>query len=253
MNIYIVVDIEGISGIFDREQTTSAGIFYEDGRDLMTAEVNACADACKAAGAEYVYVRDAHGNGSSIRYEALSDSVDHLIQGAAGGGVRFAGIEDCDAVILLGYHAMSGVEGAVLSHTMSRDRHYFINGVEFGETAIDAAIAAEYGKPVIMVSGDDKACAEAKHFLPWVTTCEVKRGLGRTKAMLLGKGRARRLVAEKTREAIARISECDLFRVTLPMTVRLLAKDSEYPDRTWESRTMEEALGESWKYYRTPQ
>ncbi len=253
MNIYIMVDIEGISGIYSSEQTRKNGLFYEQGRDLITAEVNACAEACKAAGADKVYVRDAHGDGSFIRYEALSTVVDYLVQGSAGGGVRFAGIEDCDAVILLGYHAMSGTERGILSHTMSLDRHYLFNGVELGETAIDAAIAAEYGKPVIMVSGDDWACAEAKRFLPWVTTCEVKRGLTRTKAMLLEASRAHRLIAEKTREAIARISKCDLFRITSPMTVRLLAKDSEYTDRTWESRTVEEALGESWKYWRKPQ
>ncbi len=93
----------------------------------------------------------------------------------------------------------------------------------------------------------------AKHFLPWVTTCEVKKGLSRNKAMLSEASRAHRLIAEKTREAIAGISECHLFQVATPMTVRLLAKDSQYPDRTFESRTVEEALSESWKYYRKPE
>ena len=51
MNIYIMVDMEGISGIHTREQTKKDGLFYEDGRNYLTADVNACAEACKEAGA----------------------------------------------------------------------------------------------------------------------------------------------------------------------------------------------------------
>ena len=45
MNIYIMVDMEGISGIHTREQTKKDGLFYEDGRNYLTADVNACAEA----------------------------------------------------------------------------------------------------------------------------------------------------------------------------------------------------------------
>ena len=241
MNIYIMVDIEGISGIYTREQTKKDGLYFTEGRDYITAEVNACAEACKEAGAERVYVRDAHNNGSFIRWEELSPAVDQIVKGGAGYRVRFTGLDDCDGVILLGYHAMAGTPEAVIAHTMDLDNHYYVNGVEFGEIAIDAALATEqYGKPIIMVSGDDKACAEARHFLPWVTTCEVKRGLDFDKAVLLAPARARALLREKTIEAVKRLAEAKLFPLTTPVTVEQTIP--ERPRYRGEGKTLTDAL-----------
>ncbi len=223
MNIYIMVDIEGISGIYTREQTKKDGLFYEDGRDYITAEVNACAEACKEAGVERVYVRDAHGDGETIRWEKLSSAVDCIVKGRGKYPTRFDGVDDCDGVILLGYHAMTGTEGAVLSHTMDRDYHYYVNGIEYGEIAIDASFAAEYGKPIIMVTGDDKTCAEAKRFLPWVTTCEVKKGLDFEIARLLAPDKARAQLREKTIEAIKNFKSYKVYEQTKPVTVIITA------------------------------
>lgn len=241
MNIYIMVDIEGISGIYTREQTKKEGVYFAEGRDYITAEVNACAEACKEAGAKHVYVRDAHNNGSFIRWEQLSPAVDYVVKGGAGYNVRFAGGEDCDGMILLGYHAMTGTEDAIISHTMDLENRYFLNGVEIGEIAFDAALSTEQCRlPVIMVSGDDKACAEAKRFLPWVTTCTVKQGLGWEKGLLLSPERAYALVREKTIEAIGRLGEAQLYPITTPVTVEQIIP--EKPLRVGKGATMTEAL-----------
>ena len=220
MNIYIMVDLEGINGIYDREQLLADRLLPDEGRDYITAEVNACADACKEAGAERIYVRDAHSSGEMIRWDKLSPSVDYLIRGGAGHKTRFAGVEDCDAVILLGYHAMTETEGALLSHTMSPKFHYYLNGVEHGEIGIDAAFAGARGKPVIMVSGCDFACAEAKRFLPWVTTCVTKRALGYSQAVLDSPARGLENIKCTTKEAIARAAECELYVVKTPIEFR---------------------------------
>ncbi len=227
MNIYIMVDMEGISGIHTREQTKKDGLFYEEGRDYLTADVNACAEACKAAGVENVYVRDAHNMGYFIRWGELSPAVDYIVKGGAGYLVRYEGVDDCDGVILLGYHAMTGTPGGVITHTMDLDHHYYVNGVEYGEIAIDAALAAEHQKPIIMVSGDDKACAEAKRFLPWVTTCEVKRGLDFDKALLLGPEKAYARIREKTIEAINNLKACKVYEQTKPVTVVCTAPEQK--------------------------
>ena len=219
MNIFIMVDMEGISGIHTREQTKVDGLFYQDGRDYLTRDVNACAEACKEAGVERVYVRDAHNNGTFIRWEGLSSAVDYVVKGGAGYLVRYEGVDDCDGVILLGYHAMTGTEGAVINHTMDLENHYYVNDVEYGEIAIDAALAAEHNKPIIMVSGDDKACAEAKEFLPWVTTCAVKKGLAFDKAMLLAPDKAYAMIRKKTIEAIENLKNCKVYEQSKPVTV----------------------------------
>lgn len=240
MNVYIMVDIEGISGIYTREQTGAQGIFFQEGRDYITAEVNACAEACKEAGVEHVYVRDAHGVGETIRWERLSSAVDCIVKGRGKYPIRFDGVDDCDGVILLGYHAMTGTEGAVLSHTMDRDHRYSINGTEVGEIAIDASFAAEHGKPIIMVSGDDKTCAEAKRFLPWVTTCEVKKGLNFEAARILAPDKAHDIIRKKTIEAIRDFENKQLYQIASPVTVSI--RIPEKPEIRGVGETLTEAL-----------
>ena len=237
MNIYIMVDSEGVSGLYCREQNDPTRLYGREGRDYITAEVNTCAEACREAGVETVYVRDAHDDGSYIHWDKLSPAVDYIVKGNAVYRLRHAGIEDCDAVILLGYHAMTGTEGAILAHTMDGGHHYYVNGVEFGEIAIDAALCQ---KPVILVSGDDHACAEAKRFLPWVTTCAVKRGLDFDKGVLLSPVRARALLREKTIEAIQNAHAAQVFTPSSPVT--LLHTGPSCDDRIGEGETLYEAL-----------
>ena len=239
MNIYIMVDSEGISGLVNRQQNNPTRLYGREGRAYMTAEVNACAEACKEAGVQTVYVRDAHDDGSYIHWDELCPAVDYIIKGNASYCVRHAGIEDCDGVILLGYHAMTDTEGAILAHTMDGGNHYYVNGVEYGEIAIDAALCQ---KPVIMVSGDDKACAEAKRFLPWVTTCEVKCGLDFEKGVLLSPARAHALIREKTIEAIKNAASAKVFSAPSPVNLLHTLRDPKDPPRIGEGQTLFEAL-----------
>ncbi len=223
MNIYIMTDIEGISGIYCKDQLMASSRF-EEGKRLFTREVNICAEACKKYGAEKVYVRDCHGSSNSLVWEKLSTAVDYAICGMTG-DERFVGLDDCDGVILLGYHAMAGTANAVLEHTMSSAsiQNLYINGEKTGEIGIDAAICAERGKPVIMVSGDDKTCAEAKELLPWVATAEVKRATGCNGAVLLPPHTAQRVIEETVKEALENLKKgkTELATVDSPVTMRI--------------------------------
>ena len=58
MNIFIMGDMEGISGITSREQVLPDASRYAEGRRLMVSDINVVVRACKEAGAEKVYVRD---------------------------------------------------------------------------------------------------------------------------------------------------------------------------------------------------
>ena len=224
MNIYIMTDIEGISGIYCRDQLMSGTSRYEEGKRLFTREINICAEACKKYGAEKVYVRDCHGGSNSLLWEKLSPAVDYAVCGMTGDD-RFVGLDDCDAVILLGYHAMAGTANAVLEHTMSSKsiQNIYLNGKKVGEIAIDAAICAELGKPVIMVSGDDKTCDEAKEFLPCVTTAEVKRATSCNGAVLLPPHVAEEVIYNAVKDAIEayRKGEIELACEKTPVTMRV--------------------------------
>lgn len=208
MNIYIMVDAEGISGIYDSEQVmpSSASGRYNEGRELMVRDINACVEACKEAGVEKIYVRDCHSRGSNIIWSKLSSLADYYIMGYTGQD-RFPGLDECDGVILLGYHSMAGTPAGILEHTMSSSsvQNYWINGKKAGEVAIDAGIAGDRGKPVIMVSGDDKVCREAEALIPGVVTAEVKKGITWKGGMLLPPEKAYALIKEKTKEAISKL------------------------------------------------
>ena len=52
-----------------------------------------------------------------------------------------------------------------------------MNGIKCGEMAIDGGAAGDRDVPVIMVSGDDKCCKEARRFFRDVVTVQVKKGL----------------------------------------------------------------------------
>ena len=221
-SLYIMVDLEGICGIYDREQVMPAGERYYEGRMFMTQDINVCVEAAKEAGVEKIYVRDSHGNGRSIIWEKLSPKADYYIAGKNANN-RWPGLDECEGVILLGFHAMAGASNAILEHTMSSAsiQNYWINGMKAGETAVEAAIAGDHGKPVIMISGDDKVCAEAKAILPWIVTAEVKKGLGTYYAMLLPQERAHALLREKTIEAVKNFPNTKPYILTKPITLRI--------------------------------
>ena len=145
-----------------------------------------------------------------------------LVQGATP-GKRFFGIEGSDGVILLGYHAMAGTRGALLEHSYNSKsiQNIWMNGRRVGEFEIDTAIAGDYDIPVIMTSGCDKLCAQAKDFLPSVITCEVKKSTAQQGAMMLSAQKAHALIREKTIEAIAAMKAGKIKPVKLsPVTLR---------------------------------
>ena len=222
MNLYIIVDAEGISGIYDREQVISTESRYNDCRMYMTQDINACVEAAKEAGVEKIYVKDAHGAGKNVIWDKLTSKADYYILGNHQ-EIYMPGLEECDAIIFLGFHAMAGTPGGILEHTMSSAsvQNYWINGNLAGETALIAGIAGDLGKPVIMISGDDKVCAEAKAILPWIVTAEVKKGQGCYYAMLLPQEKAHALLKEKTREAIKNFSNAKPYIIDKPVHLKI--------------------------------
>ena len=256
MNIFVMVDMEGISGIVLSDQVSKTSVNYENARKFLTWEVNACVQGCLDGGATRIVVRDAHASGFNFLWDAL-DSRASYVQGQSG-RERMPGIASFDGVILLGYHAMAGTPGGILEHTMSSKawQHFWLNGRRSGEIAIDAAIAGDHGVPTLMVSGDDHACREARRFIPGVTTIEVKKGLSCEGGILLPKEKAHALIRQGAAKAVQQTRKVQPFKVKHPVVMRLeLVSRGRVPiesphvravdGRTYEVRaaTVEEALG----------
>src|SRR6516165_2560447 len=71
MRVMIFVDMEGIAGIETWDQVTGGKPQYEEGRHLMTGEVNAAVRGAKAAGADDIIVVDCHGAGGSYSFKSV--------------------------------------------------------------------------------------------------------------------------------------------------------------------------------------
>lgn len=220
--IYILVDMEGSSGICRNSQILPGELHYQEGRVAMTRDVATCVQACQEAGATEIIVRDIHNTCFNLIYDHLPSGARYILGESQMG--RMPGADkNFDGLILLGYHAMAGTPFGVLEHTASSLtwQNFWMNGVKSGEIAVEAGIAGDMGIPVILVTGDDKAVKEAKQFLPHVVTAEVKKGVGIEGAMLLPVEEAQALIREKTLEAVRRSAEMPPFIVKKPVTMRL--------------------------------
>ncbi|MFQ9799675.1 MAG: M55 family metallopeptidase [Clostridia bacterium] len=74
-----------------------------------------------------------------------------------------------------------------------------IHDTEAGEILLDASIAGDYGKPVILVAGDDYACAEAERQIPGVVTAQLKEAMSCYGASMLSPSAAYALLRKSCR------------------------------------------------------
>ena len=238
MKVYVMVDMEGISGVVLPEQVSGTGE-YERARKYITDDANACVEGCFNGGATDVLVVDAHWRGFSIHWDlfdsraTLSQGRSHHLDG------RMHSIAEYDALILLGYHAMAGTPGAVLEHTMTSKgwQNLWINGRLAGEIAIDAGIAGDAGVPTIMASGCDKACKEAQDWMPGIHPAVVKTGLGTTGAELLGRTKAHDLIRRTAETACKNYKSIKPLVHNKPLTMRLELVERGTPPQTIGGRS----------------
>lgn len=218
MKIYIFADMEGCSGISNSEYINGSKAAL--GASFMAQDINACIAGCFEAGAKEVIVRDGHGCGVNIDPSQI-DPRATLIQGATP-GVRFPDIEGAAGLILLGYHAMAGTEAALLEHSYSSKsiQNMWLNDRKIGEIGVDAAIAAEHKVPVIMVSGDDKACKEAVLWIKNVRACQVKTSFGTQGTRLIIPSAAHELIRTMTADAVKGRRRVKPIKVDYPATLR---------------------------------
>jgi D-amino peptidase len=138
-------------------------------------------------------------------------------------------------MVMVGFHAMMGTPDGVLNHTQSSlsENRYWYNGVESGELAQNALIAGYYGVPVIMVTGDDATCREARKFFGKnLVTVSVKKGLSREAAILYPFEETRKALYEGAKQAMKVIYSCKPYTIETPIKVRMqyLNRDASLPE-----------------------
>ena len=225
--IFISADLEGVVGAVTGEQLGPGGFEYNRFREFMTAEVNAAIKAAKSAGATEVLVADSHGNGQNLLIEKLPKDV-KLIRSWPRPLGMMEGIDSSfDGVIFTGYHASTDNLEGVRAHTFSSAHltSLKVNGKIMTEGSWNAAVAGEFGVPVIMISGDDAAVNEVKSLIGNAEGAIVKESISFHSAKSLHPEAAYDLIAEKTLYAVKNIKKYKPYKIKGPITVSVAFKN----------------------------
>ena len=202
--VYISVDMEGISGISGDDQVNAGGAEYGRSRKLMAEDLNAAIRGALEAGATDILVNDSHGGQRNLLPEDVHPTARLISHSFKRHGMMEGLDESFDAAIFIGYHAKADAPRGLFAHTgtgVLRDLQ--INGRSVGEGGMNAALAAWYGVPVVLVTGDDTAVAEVKESVPGVRGVAVKRAINVRAVELKPLQQARQEIQQAAREGVA--------------------------------------------------
>jgi D-amino peptidase len=207
MKVFLSTDMEGTAGVVDWQQCVGDGPEAQAGRKLLLAEVNAAIEGAMAGGATQIVVNDSHSTMRNLPADQLAGHASYL-SGSHKPLYMMQGLDDSfDAVLFVSYHGSVGAL-AGLSHTYNPRAvvEARIDGKVTGEAGINALVAAHYGVPVVLVTGDRCACEETAALMPGVHQAVVKEHVSRLAAHSMHPESARELIRERARTAVAAAS-----------------------------------------------
>ena len=176
--VFISADMEGISGISASDQLSATGAEYSRSRKMMADDVTAAIRGARRAGAHDIVVNDSHGSMRNLRLEDLDPQVRLISHSFKTSGMMEGLDESFDAAIFIGYHAKAGHPGGLFAHTGSGVvRDVRVNGMSLGEGGLNTMVAAWYGVPVALVTGDDVAVKQVAEMAKSAKTVAVKRAI----------------------------------------------------------------------------
>jgi D-amino peptidase len=185
MRVLISADMEGATGVTWPADVEPGTEQWQRCRRMFTSDVNAAVAGFLDAGADEVLVNEAHATMRNLLLEEL-DQRAVMLTGRHKELSMIEGIQDeaVQAVAFLGYHAPAGTEG-VLAHTYLANSitSVRVNGETASEGWLNAHVAAEFGVPVVLVTGDDRACADAASYATEALTVAVKQCVSRYAAV----------------------------------------------------------------------
>ncbi len=185
MKVLISADMEGATGVTWPADVEPGTEQWQRYRRMFTSDVNAAIAGFFDAGAIGVVVNEAHATMRNLLLEEL-DGRAAMLTGRHKELGMVEGIQhpDVTAVAFVGYHAGAGEEG-VLAHTYLPNSiiGVRVNGERASEGRLNALVAAEYGVPVVLVTGDDRACADAAGYAPSARAVVVKECVSRYSAV----------------------------------------------------------------------
>ncbi|MFI0235466.1 M55 family metallopeptidase [Streptomyces sp. NPDC016845] len=185
MKILISADMEGATGVTWPADVLPGTPQWERCRSMFTSDVNAAVLGFFDGGADEVLVNEAHWTMRNLLLERLDDRTE-MLTGRHKSLSMVEGVQhgDVDGIAFVGYHAGAGMEG-VLAHTYLANQitGVWVNDVRASEGLLNAHVVAEYGVPVVLVTGDDHACDDALGYAPEARKVAVKDHVSRYAAV----------------------------------------------------------------------
>lgn len=205
MRILISADMEGATGVTWPADCEPGTEQWQRCRVMFTSDVNGAVAGFFDGGADAVVVNEAHSTMRNLLLERLDERAT-MLTGRHKDLTMVEGIQrdDVAGVAFLGYHAGAGTDG-VLAHTYLPNSvtGVWVDGVPASEGYLNAQVAAEYGVPVVLVTGDDRACADAAGYAPRARTVAVKDHVSRYAAVCRAPSRTFADIRSAAREAAA--------------------------------------------------
>jgi D-amino peptidase len=223
MKLFLSTDFEGTSGIVAWEQIIEGNAEYEQGRRLLTDEVNAVITGALEGGASEFVVNDAHHSMRNLHPQDLKGRAT-LITGKHKPLYMMEGLDaSFDGVCFVSYHGSIGAEHAILSHTYNPGAIWEVrlNGDVVGESGINALVAAHYGVPIIFVSGDETTARESEGIAPQAEKVVVKHSLGRFAAAHLHPSVACELLRAGAARAVRTLGQMQPSAFELPIALEV--------------------------------
>lgn len=222
VKILISADMEGATGVTWPADVEPGTEQWQRCRSMFTSDVNAAIEGLFEGGATEVLVNEAHATMRNLLLEELNGDAT-MVTGRHKELSMVEGVQsgDCDGVVFLGYHCGAGEEG-VLAHTYLPNAvtGVWLDDEPAGEGRLNAAVVAEYGTPVILVTGDDRACEEASTYAPLARTVAVKDHVSRYAARCRPPIRTAVDIREGARSAMLSAGRLDPVEPT-PKTVEV--------------------------------
>ena len=205
MKILISADMEGATGVTWPADVLPGTPQWERCRPMFTSDVNAAVAGFFDGGADEVLINEAHWTMRNLLLEQLDDRA-QMLTGRHKSLSMVEGVQhgDVDGIAFVGYHTGAGDEG-VLAHTYLANSitGVWADGVRASEGLLNSLVVAEYGVPVVLVTGDDRAVADAKGYAPEARGVAVKDYVSRYAAVCRTPGRTSADIRAAAREAAA--------------------------------------------------
>ncbi|MFF9191593.1 M55 family metallopeptidase [Streptomyces rochei] len=205
MKILISADMEGATGVTWPADVLPGTPQWERCRSMFTSDVNAAVQGFLDGGADEVLVNEAHWTMRNLLLEQLDERT-QMLTGRHKALSMVEGVQhgDVDGIAFIGYHAGAGMEG-VLAHTYLANQitGVWLNDVRASEGLLNAHVVAEYGVPVVLVTGDDVACEDALGYAPEALKVAVKDHVSRYAAVCRPPSRTASDIRAAAKEAAA--------------------------------------------------